>query len=315
MSNLRDREPTSTSLRRYWRHKEIEMGKKSKNKSLGRGLGAILGEVAEAYENELHSSEETGDQIVEIPLSEIVPNPYQPRKHFDDDALKELSESIKRHGLLQPVVVIEQNGEYMLIAGERRVRASRLAGLESIRAVVADIDRSRFRELALIENIQREDLNPIELARSYRELIEEYGITQEELAKRIYKSRTQITNTLRLLQLDEYVQQRVASSQISQGHAKMLVGLDEKNQRIVCDTIIGQKLSVRETEQLVMGLKNGGGSGVEKRSDEESSFELAGYADVIRNHIPFKVKIKKRGLEIEIGSEEELKEFLKVFGR
>ncbi|MCF6201617.1 MAG: ParB/RepB/Spo0J family partition protein, partial [Hydrogenimonas sp.] len=227
------------------------MGKKSKSKSLGRGLGAILGEVAEAYENEFQRAEEKGEQVVEIPLSEIVPNPYQPRKHFDENAIKELSQSIKRHGLLQPIVVIEQNGEYVLIAGERRVRASRLAGLESVRAIVADIDRSRFRELALIENIQREELNPVELARSYKELIEEYGITQEELSKIIHKSRTQITNTLRLLQLDEYVLQKLLSSQISQGHAKVLVGLDEKDQRIVCDTIIGQKLSVRETERLV----------------------------------------------------------------
>ena len=154
------------------------MGKKGKSKSLGRGLGAILGEVAEAYENEFQSNEEgMQERIVEIPLDEIKPNPYQPRTHFDEEAIKELSESIKRHGLLQPVVVIEQDEGYVLIAGERRVRASRMAGFETIRAVVADIDRSRFRELALIENIQREALNPVELARSYKELIEEYGIT------------------------------------------------------------------------------------------------------------------------------------------
>ncbi len=290
------------------------MGKKVKNKSLGRGLGAILGEVAEAYENEFQSGGDSKDQVVEIPLSEIVPNPYQPRKHFDEDAIKELSESIKRHGLLQPVVVIEQNGEYVLIAGERRVRASRVAGLDTIRAIVADIDRSRFRELALIENIQREALNPIELARSYKELIEEYGITQEELAKTIHKSRAQITNTLRLLQLDEYVLQKLASSQISQGHAKVLVGLDEKNQRIVCDTIVGQKLSVRETEQLVSGLKKEPKKASNKSSKAES-FDLGGYLEVIKSHLPFNVRVKKKRLEIEINSEDELKEFLKRFAK
>ncbi len=292
------------------------MGKKAKNKSLGRGLGAILGEVAEAYENEFQSGNDTQEMVVEIPLSQIVPNPYQPRKHFDEDAIKELSESIKRHGLLQPVVVIEQNGDYVLIAGERRVRASRVAGLETIRAIIADIDRSRFRELALIENIQREALNPIELARSYKELIEEYGITQEELAKTIHKSRAQITNTLRLLQLDEYILQKLSSSQISQGHAKVLVGLDEKNQRIVCDTITGQKLSVRETEQLVSRLKN-----EPKKSNRETNpestdiFDLGPYSEIIKEHIPFGVKVKKGRVEIELKNEDELKSFLKRFAK
>ncbi|WP_456403452.1 ParB/RepB/Spo0J family partition protein [Hydrogenimonas sp.] len=288
------------------------MGKKGRNKSLGRGLGAILGEVAEAYENEFQSEGGADDRVVEIALSEIVPNPYQPRKHFDEDAIRELSESIKRHGLLQPVVVIEQNGEYVLIAGERRVRASRVAGLQTIRAIVADIDRSRFRELALIENIQREALNPIELARSYKELIEEYGITQEELAKTIHKSRTQITNTLRLLQLDDYVLQKLATSQISQGHAKVLVGLDRKNQRIVCDTIIGQKLSVRETEQLVSGMKSEP-KARKRKADRSEAFDLGAYAEVIKNHIPFGVKVKKGRVEIELRNEEELKSFLKRF--
>ncbi len=292
------------------------MGKKGKNRSLGRGLGAILGEVAEAYENEFQSGADAHEKVVEIPLSEIAPNPYQPRKHFDEDAISELAESIKRHGLLQPVVVIEQNGEYVLIAGERRVRASRAAGLETIRAIVADIDRSRFRELALIENIQREALNPIELAESYRELIEEYGITQEELAKTIHKSRSQITNTLRLLQLDEYVRQRVASSQISQGHAKVLAGLDTANQRIVCDTITGQKLSVRETEQLVSRLK---GESARKKvsgtTEEAGSFDLGPYSKIIKDHIPFRVKVKRGKVEIELRSEDELKSFLKRFSK
>ncbi len=292
------------------------MGKKGKNRSLGRGLGAILGEVAEAYENEFQSGADAHEKVVEIPLSEIAPNPYQPRKHFDEDAISELAESIKRHGLLQPVVVIEQNGEYVLIAGERRVRASRAAGLETIRAIVADIDRSRFRELALIENIQREALNPIELAESYRELIEEYGITQEELAKTIHKSRSQITNTLRLLQLDEYVRQRVASSQISQGHAKVLAGLDTANQRIVCDTITGQKLSVRETEQLVSRLKGESSrKKVSGSSEEAGSFDLGPYSKIIKDHIPFRVKVKRGKVEIELRSEDELKSFLKRFSK
>ncbi|BDY12346.1 ParB/RepB/Spo0J family partition protein [Hydrogenimonas cancrithermarum] len=288
------------------------MGKKGKSKSLGRGLGAILGEVAEAYENEFKSDEKSAaEQIVELPLSDIVPNPYQPRTHFDESSIRELSESIKRHGLLQPVVVIEQNGEYVLIAGERRVRASKLAGLETIRAIVADIDRTRFRELALIENIQRESLNPVELAKSYKELIDEYGITQDELSKIIHKSRTQIANTMRLLQLSGYVLEKLSKSIISQGHAKVIVGLDEKDQKVVCDTIVGQKLSVRETEQLVAGMKS-----VEKKkphAKKTSGLDLSAYADLIKEHIPYKVNIKQQKVEIRFSDENELKDFIKRF--
>ena len=288
------------------------MGKKGKNKSLGRGLGAILGEVAEAYESEFRNSDsEITEQVVELPLEEIVPNPYQPRTHFDEEAIRELSESIKRHGLLQPVVVIEQNGEYVLIAGERRVRASKMAGLGTIRAIVADIDPSRFRELALIENIQREELNPVELARSYRELIEEYGITQEELSKIIHKSRSQIANTLRLLQLSDYVIEKLSSSQITQGHAKVLVGLDEKDQRVVCDTIVGQKLSVRETEQLVSGMKPEEKHTKRTVEKKAQGFDLSAYRELIRKNVPFRINVKRSKVEISFDSEEELKKFIK----
>ncbi len=292
------------------------MGKKVKNKSLGRGLGAILGEVAEAYENEFRTEgEEVTERIVEIPLDEITPNPYQPRTHFDEEAIKELSESIRRHGLLQPVVVIEQEeGDYILIAGERRVRASKMAGLETIKAIVADIDRSRFRELALIENIQRESLNPVELARSYKELIEEYGITQEELAEIIHKSRAQITNTLRLLQLDDYVIDKLANAQISQGHAKVLVGLDASQQRVVCDTIMGQKLSVRETEQLVQEMKNKPHATSRKKSVSRG-FDLTPYRDLITESVPFRISVKKSKVEVAFENEEELKNFIKRLSR
>ena len=292
------------------------MGKKGKSKSLGRGLGAILGEVAEAYENEFQSGEsDIREQVIEIPLDEIVPNPYQPRKHFDEDAIRELAESIKRHGLLQPVVVIEQNGEYVLIAGERRVRASRVAGFGTIRAIVADIDQSRFRELALIENIQREALNPVELARSYKELIEEYGITQEELSKIIHKSRSQIANTLRLLQLSDYVMEKLSKAQITQGHAKVLVGLDEKDQRILCDTIVGQKLSVRETEQLVGDMKPAPEKPAEKKRKAPEGVDLSPYRTRIKENVPFRINIKQSKIEITFDNEEEVEAFLEKFTR
>ena len=282
-----------------------------KSKSLGRGLGAILGEVAEAYENEFKEGD-VKDRIVELPLSKIIPNPYQPRVHFDEESINELSQSIKSHGLLQPVVVIEQGDEYVLIAGERRVRASKIAGLKTIKAVIADIDRSKFRELALIENIQRESLNAVELAKSYKELIEDYGITHEELSKVIHKSRTQITNTLRLLQLCDYVLGKISNSLISQGHAKVLIGLSDKEQRVVCDTIIGQKLSVRETEQLVSRIKSDIKT-PEKIMKKSIGLDLSAYANIIKDNIPYKVSVKKSKVEISFSNENELKEFLKRF--
>ncbi len=219
----------------------------AKKKSLGRGLGAILGEVAEAYEKEL-PQEET---VVEIDIDTIRTNPYQPRKSFDKESLQELAESIKSHGLLQPIVVIEDVDGFMLIAGERRLRASKMAGLRKIRAIVAQIDKRRYREYALIENIQREDLKPLELAQSYKELIEEYGITHEELATTLKKSRASITNTLRLLSLSEYAKDALNAGKISAGHAKVLVGLSEEEQKVMVDSIVGQKLSVRDVERLV----------------------------------------------------------------
>ena len=284
-------------------------------KSLGRGLGAILGEVAEAYENELQSekAEESG-RILDIPLDEIIPNPYQPRTHFDEAAIDELARSIETHGLLQPVVVIEHGDGYMLIAGERRVRASKRLGLGTIRAVVAEIDKSRFRELALIENIQREDLNPIELARSYKELIEEHGITQEELGKMLHKSRSHIANTLRLLQLSDYVGEKVAAGMLSQGHAKMLVGLDEREQRLACDTIIGQKLNVRETEKMVARLKQKERGAKEREGGlDAEGLDLLPYKKLIEESVPFRINVKKRKVEIAFENERELKEFLKRF--
>lgn len=226
-----------------------------KKLAIGRGLGAILSETAEAYEQNLSDN---SSLVLELDIDIIKPNPYQPRKTFNQEALQELSESIKEHGLLQPVVVYDNgDGDYILIAGERRLRASKLAGLSNIRAIVAEIEQSKMRELAIIENIQREELNAIELALSYQELLEEYDITHEELSKRINKSRTQITNTLRLLQLCDEVKAMLSEEKITQGHAKMLVTLSESEQKLVADSIIGQKLSVRDTETLIKKIKDG----------------------------------------------------------
>lgn len=219
--------------------------------ALGRGLDSILGDVEQAYNKELNK-----ELVAEIDIDRIRPNSFQPRKKFSDEALKELSQSIDRHGLIQPIIVIKDGNDFTLIAGERRLRATKLLGLSKIKAIVANIADKNLRELALIENIQRENLSPIELANAYQELINEYKITQETLSSIVKKSRTQITNTLRLLGLDEHTKSLIDDGKITQGHAKIMVGLSSEDQKLVADTIIGQKLSVRDTENLVKRLKS-----------------------------------------------------------
>ena len=229
----------------------------AKSKSLGRGLGELLGEIEEAYDNEVPKHQ----QVVEVPLALIRPNPYQPRKHFDEKSLNELAASIKSHGLIQPVVLVEDVDGYILVAGERRWRASKLAKLKTIRAVIASLDEAQMRQHALIENIQREQLNIVELAQAYEELINLHGLTQEELATVVHKSRSHITNTLRLLQLSKKTLGALLENRITAGHAKVMVGLSEKEQKVIVDSVYGQKLSVRETEQMIKRIKSEPASG------------------------------------------------------
>ena len=284
--------------------------------ALGRGLGEILSEVEEAYAKDLSSMDSSeleaqGARVAEIEVTSISPNPFQPRKHFDEQALQELSDSIKEHGLLQPIVVIEKDDGYMLIAGERRLRAHKLAGIPLVKAVIADvdIDEIRLRELALIENIQRENLNPIELANSYAELIEVHGIRHEDLSEIVHKSRSQITNTMRLLTLSEYAQKQLLKGNISQGHAKVLVGLDTAKQKRIIDTIIGQKLSVREAEKIVKNYKN---NHEKKLKPQTKTALMDNYRSEISTVLPFRHKIKSKSVEISFSSAQEIENFLSI---
>lgn len=270
----------------------------AKKGGLGRGLGAILEDVELAYKAEL--SEGNSDIVKDIDLDLIVENPYQPRKTFDETALKELSESIKRHGLIQPIIVIKKDGGYMLIAGERRFRATKLLGESKIKAIVADIESQSLRELALIENIQREDLNPIELANSYKELIDEYKITQDALANIIHKSRVQITNTMRLLSLSAATQEYIKEGKLTQGHAKVIVGLEPSDEKMAVDTIIGQRLSVRETENLVKNLKNKLSPKVALKLDKRYLEKLSNLKEIFSKFdVPVKIKGKKITIEFD----------------
>jgi ParB family chromosome partitioning protein len=212
---------------------------------LGRGLAALIPQ----------RSGPASSGSIEIPLARIRENPRQPRLRMDDDALATLAESIRQHGVIQPILVTETIDGYQLVAGERRVRASRLAGLERIPAIIRQLADRQQLELALVENLQREDLDPIESARAYRQLIDEFAFSQEDLAARVGKARSTVANTLRLLELHSAVQDAVAAGSVSEGHARALGGLPTDVQQHALATVIDDDLSVRQTEELVRRVR------------------------------------------------------------
>ena len=277
-----------------------------KSKKLGRGLDALFGEMEDAYDNE---GSQNGT-ILEIALKDIRPNPFQPRKTFDEASLQELAESIKNDGLIQPIVVKEDIDSYIIIAGERRFRASKIAKLKEIRAIVLNSDEEKMRQFALIENIQREELNSVELAFAYQELLKLHDNTHEELSLMIHKSRAHITNTLRLLQLSSKTQKALVEKKITAGHAKALVGLDEKQQQLVVNSIIGQKLSVREVEAMIKNMKQEDTKPMYKPQKVEYDFE--NLQDKFLD-LGFKSKISNNKLVIEFENETQIKNMLNWF--
>ena len=276
---------------------------KNKSKALGRGLGELLGEIEEAYDSDVPTTE----SVVDLPLSQIKANPFQPRKHFDERSLAELSDSIKNYGLIQPVVVVEDIDGYILVAGERRLRASKMAKLKTIRAVIAHIDEEKMRQQALIENIQRDELNIVDLAHAYGELLEVHGITHDELSTMVHKSRAHITNTLRLLQLSKKTLNALKEAKITAGHAKVLVGLSDKEQSTLVASITGQKLTVREVEAMTKSMKNGSAPVVKKVKTESFDFDaLKGrFSD-----LGFNVKTKSNEITLSFKSEADIEKLL-----
>jgi ParB family chromosome partitioning protein len=211
---------------------------------LGRGLAALIPQRAPSAAGS-----------IEIPLARIRENPRQPRLRMHDDALASLAESIRQHGVIQPILVTETIDGYMLVAGERRVRAARIAGLERVPAIVRQLADRQQLELALVENLQREDLDPMEAARAYRQLMDEFSFTQEDLATRVGRARSTVANTLRLLELHPAVQDAIAASLITEGHARALGGVPPEVQAPAVTTVIADDLSVRQTEELVRRLR------------------------------------------------------------
>lgn len=278
----------------------------AKASALGRGLGALLSEIEEAYDNELPKK----GGVEEIAVAKIRPNPYQPRKHFDAESLAELAESIKTHGLLQPIVIKEDLDGYILIAGERRLRASKLAKNKTIKAIVVSVSDEQMREHALIENIQRDELNVIDLAQAYQELIDIHELTHEQLSQTVHKSRTQITNTLRLLQLNEKGRKALVDGKISAGHAKVILGLESNEQAMMIDSIIGQKLSVRDVESMVKKIKLPAATGNVPFEAEGLDFTaLKKQLDALG----YKCGTKGYKLTIEFKNNEQIESFLDLF--
>lgn len=280
------------------------------NARLGKGLSSIFGQDVSKVLDDIQN----GDMEVEsqeqskIPVDEIRPNPYQPRKVFDEDALKELSSSIKQHGVFTPILVKKSIQGYDLIAGERRLRASKLAGLKDIPAIIVDFDDQEMMEIALLENIQREDLNVIEEAKAYEKLIQRLNYTQEQLAHRVGKSREHITNLLRLLKLPEDVQEYVVNKQLSMGHVRALLGLKtEAVMRKVAKQAIDQGLSVRKVEQIVKDINN-------KKTVEKPKEDIYVKAakEKLQEYFQTSVSISKNSISIHYENKEDLNRVLEL---
>lgn len=282
-----------------------------KRGGLGRGLNALVSE-AEYETGSSAASASNAASETKLPIEDIVPNPNQPRIHFNETELRELSESIQEHGVLQPLLVRKHGNGYEIIAGERRYQASKLAGLEELPVIIKDVNDEEMLALALIENLQRSDLNPVEEAKGYRQLIDASGMTQEALSKAVSKSRSAITNSLRLLDLPELVQQMIFEGKLTAGHARAILAVPYEDARIrLAEKVVAEGLSVRATENLAP-LFSAGETPKTSRPATPQSFKKA--ARVLRQVFNTNVRVKssrgKNKIEIEFKDEEELSRIL-----
>lgn len=282
-----------------------------KRGGLGRGLNALVSE-AEYETGGSAVSASNAASVTKLPIEDIVPNPNQPRIHFNETELRELSESIQEHGVLQPLLVRKHGNGYEIIAGERRYQASKLAGLEELPVIIKDVNDEEMLALALIENLQRSDLNPVEEAKGYRQLIDASGMTQEALSKAVSKSRSAITNSLRLLDLPEVVQQMIFEGKLTAGHARAILAVPYEDARIrLAEKVVAEGLSVRATENLAP-LFSAGETPKTSRPATPQSFKKA--ARVLRQVFNTNVRVKssrgKNKIEIEFKDEEELSRIL-----
>lgn len=291
-------------------------------KALGSGLDLLIPKTHESGSEKVKTKEvikEIVKEVDKIDINKIEPNAAQPRKNFNEDSLQELADSIKQHGLIEPLIVQKgKKGFYQIIAGERRWRASKIAGLKDIPVIVKEYTNQEVMEIALIENIQREDLNPIEEAEAYHRLIEEYHLKQDEVAEKVSKSRVAITNSLRLLKLDERVRVMLIEDKIKSGHARAILAIEDSDiQYNTALKIFDEKLSVRETEKLVKRILNGTEEKQERKINEDEQLKVvfSNFEEKLKSIIGTKVNInqKKNGkgkIEIEYYSTEEFERIM-----
>jgi ParB family chromosome partitioning protein len=289
------------------RNRQAKPTATTQRQALGRGLNALLPQRSGSV------AKKTGDdsaqqQMRQVPLKLVDPNPYQPRRIFREQAIEELAQSIRVDGLIQPIVVQRQGTRYTLVVGERRFRAAKLAGLAEIPAIVQDIAQDRVLEVTLVENIQREDLNPIEVAHALRTMTQELGLSHEELAERTGKDRTTITNLLRLLRLPSDIQQLVAERRLSMGHARALLALDGADQhRALAEKTAAQGLSVRQVERFVRNLVEPRAQKSESPPDPNVEAAVKRLEEVLSTRVKLIIRGRDRGkIEIEFYSAEDL---------
>ena len=288
----------------------------NKRKALGKGLEQLFSNEVidfDNFENDIIANTKSTD-IMDIPLSEIRSNPYQPRKTFNEDALQELANSIREYGVVQPIIVKKSIKGYELIAGERRTKASRLAGMETIPAIIKDFNDQEMMEIALIENIQRENLNPIDEAKAYESIMNLSNMTQEELAQKFGKSRSHITNMLGLLKLPNATKRLVEDNKLSMGHARSLSKVnDDSVINDLADKIISETLSVRELEKIISEEKLPKKNQI-VRHENEKNRRFVIYEQIMREKLGTKVKVKDNKIEIPFDREKDLERILEILG-
>ncbi|SDB34942.1 ParB/RepB/Spo0J family partition protein [Eubacterium oxidoreducens] len=296
-------------------------------KGLGKGIDAMIPAAKSGTKSKTSAKKEKdelqGEVVVEMNINEVSPNREQPRKKFDEDALEELSESIKQHGILQPLLVEKKEDYYEIIAGERRWRAAKIAGVKKVPVIIKELTEQEKVEIALIENIQRENLNPIEEAMAYKKLLEEFNLKQDEVAQRVSKSRSAVTNSMRLLKLGEQVQQMVIDDMISTGHARALLSLEPEKQYSIAQYVFDNKMSVRDTEKYVKKLLEDDKESLEKekakkKDNRQMDLVYQNLADKMKTALGTKVSItpkdSQRGkIEIEYYSNAELERLMEIF--
>lgn len=293
-------------------------------RGLGKGLDSLIpnavGEAKAKKETKEAVKEEKGGQETMVKITMVEPNRKQPRKNFDEDALQELSDSIKQFGMIQPILVQDRKDHYEIIAGERRWRAAKMAGLKEIPVIVRDYTEKEIMEISLIENIQREDLNPIEEAQAYKRLLEEFHLKQDEVAERVSKSRAAVTNSMRLLKLSDEVQQMLIDDMITTGHARALLAIeDPEEQYTVAQQIFDEKLSVRDVEKLMKNLHKPE-KAVKKATDDKAMEAI--YLDIqekLKARLSTKVTVTSKGegagkIEIEFYNHEDLDRLIDLMG-